>query len=291
MRTLLILLALATITPAIRAQRAAEIPSVLARRDLAYILLGHPRQRLDLYSPKTGDHFPVVLWVHGGGWESGTKDSCPVVKLLTDRGFAVASVGYRVSSAAPFPAQLNDLKAAVRWLRQHADTYHLDGERIGVWGVEAGGHLAALLGTSGDAKGFDIGPYTDLSSRVQAVVEWAGPTDFLRFTESTSRLVRDKQGSIFEKLLAGPVLEKKELAESANPIAYVSADDPPFLIMHAKGDPVVPLAQSELLVDALKAAGVSVEFEPVEGKRQAIANLETNARAVDFLERVLQAAK
>lgn len=229
-------------------------------RNQEYVPGGHERQKLDLYLPAGDGPFPVLVWVHGGGWQAGSKDRCPAVPLV-GRGYAVVSINYRLSQHARFPAQIEDCKAAVRWLRAQAGKYHLDKDRFGAWGASAGGHLVALLGTSGGAKdleGKGAGP--EESSRVQAVVDWFGPTDLTRM-----RGGHDRPNSPEAKLLGGPVQENKALAAKANPVAYVSHDSPPFLIMHGDKDRTVPFSQSQLLAEALIRAGVEVDFVPVPG--------------------------
>lgn len=231
-------------------------------RDLEYVKGGHERQRLDLYLPENGGKpLPVVVWVHGGAWLAGSKAGGGPALLFVGKGYAVASINYRLSQHARFPAQIEDCKAAIRWLRASARTYHLDPDHIGVWGASAGGHLVALLGTSGDVKELEgkDGP-PDQSSRVQAVVDWFGPTDVTRMGGS-----HDGPNSPEARLLGGPVQENKDKAERANPIAYVSKDDPPFLILHGDQDATVPFNQSELLADALRKAGLDVTFQPVKG--------------------------
>src|SRR5205085_165270 len=138
------------------------------------------RNRLDLYLPeKAQGRLPVVVWIHGGAWRAGSKDHCPAVPL-TAKGFAVASINYRFSQHAVFPAQIEDCKAAIRWLRANADKYHLDPDHIGAWGASAGGHLVALLGTSGNKKELEgKGGNLEQSSKVQCVIDWFGPTDLL----------------------------------------------------------------------------------------------------------------
>jgi acetyl esterase/lipase len=192
---------------------------------------------------------------------AGSKEGGGPALPFLRKGYAVASINYRLSQHAKFPAQIEDCKAAIRWLRAHAKMYHLDPDHIGVWGASAGGHLVALLGTSGDVKDLDgrDGP-TGQSSRVQAVVDWFGPTDVTRMGGAHNR-----PDSPEGRLIGGPVQENKEKAERANPIAYVSKDDPPFLILHGDKDPTVPFNQSELLADALRKAGVDVTLCPVKG--------------------------
>ena len=153
---------------------------VKALRDIPYVESGHARNRLDLYLPEKVDHpLPIVVWIHGGGWQAGNKGQrCPAIPLAA-AGYAVASINYRLSQHALFPAQLEDCKAAIRWLRANAAQYHFDPKHVGVWGLSAGGHLAGLLGTTGGMKEFEgKGGNLDQSSRVQAVADWCGPMDF-----------------------------------------------------------------------------------------------------------------
>jgi len=241
----------------------AKVPEgTKVHRNLEYVKGGHERQRLDLYLPaKAVGPLPVIIWVHGGAWLTGSKEGGGPALPFLGKGYAVVSINYRLSQHAKFPAQIEDCKAAIRWLRANAKTYDLDPDRFGVWGASAGGHLVALLGTSGDVKDLE-GDYgtLDRSSRVQAVVDWFGPTDFTKMGGS-----HDQPDSPEAKLLGGPVQENKDKAARANPITYVSKDDPPFLIMHGDRDTTVPLGQSELLLEALKKAGVDATFSPVKG--------------------------
>ena len=152
-------------------------------RDLAYVTNGHERQILDLYIPAAAKSWPLIIWVHGGAFRMGSKaDHVPLDYL--NAGYAVASLNYRLSQHALFPDQIEDLKAAVRWLRVNAETFHLDPDRFGAWGESAGGHLVAMLGTTGNTVAFDVGENLGVSSRVQAVADHFGPTDFLQWTHS-----------------------------------------------------------------------------------------------------------
>jgi len=233
--------------------------------DLAYVADGHARQKLDLYLPEkpTG---PLVVWVHGGGWRGGSKATPPGLPLL-GKGITVASVGYRFSQDAIFPAQIEDCKAAIRWLRAHASEYGYDPRRIGVWGASAGGHLVALLGVTGQVKDFDVGANLDQSSAVQCVIDWFGPADFPAYDPGlpTEMVQRENPNSVLSQLLGGPVSQKKELATRASPVTWVTKDAAPMLIMQGTKDPLVPLDQSQRLADKLKAAGAEVTLEVIEG--------------------------
>ena len=214
---------------------------------------------------KTGGRLPLIIGIHGGGWQNGSKDGCPPLRNgYTERGYAVASINYRLSGHAVFPAQIEDCKAAIRWLRAHAEEYCLDPQRFGVWGSSAGGHLVALVGTSGDVKAFDVGANLDQSSRVQAACDYFGPTDFMVFVTTPGYETHATANSPEAKLIGGAVAENRDKAARANPITYVSQDDPAFLIVHGDKDPTVPINQSQLLYDALKQAGVSVHFHTIK---------------------------
>ena len=247
--------------------RAALPAGAKAHRDLAYVEGGHERQKLDLYLPeKSGGPLPVILWIHGGGWMAGSKEQClPLRGSYLERGYAVASIGYRLSGHAVFPAQIEDCKAAIRWLRGHAKEYGLDPERFGVWGSSAGGHLAALVGTSGGVEEFDVGANAGVSSRVQAVCDFYGPTDFTVFVTTPGYESHAKADSPEAKLLGGAVAEHKDRAARVNPVSYVTKDDPAFLIVHGDKDTTVPLNQSQLMFDSLKKATVSVRFHTLHG--------------------------
>jgi acetyl esterase/lipase len=267
-KILALLAALLAIPLTARAQQQPRVPEgVKAHRDIAYVENGHERQKLDLYVPeKSSAPLPLLIWIHGGGWAAGSKDGCPPLGAgFTARGYAVASIGYRLSGHAVFPAQIEDCKAAIRWLRAHAKEYNLDPKRFGVWGSSAGGHLVALVGTSGDVKQFDVGANLDQSSRVQAVCDYYGPTDFTAFVTAPGYESHATAASPEAKLIGGAVMENKDKATRVNPITYVTHDDPPFLIVHGDKDPTVPISQSQLLFDALKKAGVSAHFHTIHG--------------------------
>ncbi|MCX7886472.1 MAG: alpha/beta hydrolase [Verrucomicrobiae bacterium] len=231
-------------------------------RDIPYVASGHERQRLDLYLPdKSEGLLPVIVWIHGGAWKTGSKEKCPAVWLVT-KGYAVASINYRLSQHAPFPAQLQDCKAAIRWLRANAATYSLDPERIGAWGASAGGHLAAMLGVTGGIVELEgTGGNREQSSRVQCVVDWFGRADM---TMASSQNDPEVTAAV-SQLLGCPVDENREKAIRASPLYYVNNHAPPFLIMHGDQDKRVPLKQSELLTEALKKAGVEVTLHVVRG--------------------------
>ena len=218
---------------------------------------------------------PVVVWIHGGGWFQGSRLPIPAgVSALCSRGYAVASIDYRLVPAAIWPAQLQDCKGAVRWLRAHADQYGLDPDRIAAWGESAGGQLAAMLGVTGGLAMVSIGSVTvdlegavvgnaGLSSRVQAAVVWYGQSDLLQMRFYPATTLHDPQGSPESRLIGGPIQKNPERTATASPVSFVSPEDPPFLLLHGTIDPLIPFNQSELLTDALHAHGVPVSFVPV----------------------------
>ena len=230
-------------------------------RDLPYVEGGHERNRLDLYLPEKAEgRLPLVVWIHGGAWQAGSKEGCPAVPLAA-KGYAVASINYRLSQHAVFPAQIEDCKAAIRWLRANAAKYHLDPDHIGVWGASAGGHLVALLGTTGGVKELEgKGGNLDQSSRVQCVVDWFGPTDLatmggrprqprLAGIPSDRRPRPGEQGE-------GPQGQPADLRQQG-----LGA-----LPDHARRQGQRCAAgQSEVLAEALKKAGVEVKLEVVKG--------------------------
>ena len=274
-------------------------PGVRAERDLEYGPHGDGN-KLDLYLPEKADApLPLVIFIHGGGWQAGSKDDGAPGLGLLGKGYALASINYRLSQEAKFPAQIEDCKAAVRFLRANAKKYNLDPDHIGVWGASAGGHLVALLGTTGGVKELDgDGPNREQSSAVQAVVDWFGPTDMLEMkaqadaqTDVKFVLDADAADSPVGKLFGGPVQEHKDLAERANPIHYVAKDAAPFLIMHGDKDPLVPLAQSKVLDEALKKAGAESTLVVIEGAGHGGPGFgapENLQKIVDFLDKRLK---
>jgi len=255
------------VPPSPRGANAGLPQDAKVLRDVQYAQVGGKSLLLDLYLPaQAKGSLPLVVWIHGGAWSAGSKNNCPAIWLV-GRGYAVASINYRLSQEAIFPAQIEDCKAAIRYLRANAAKHAIDGEHIGVWGSSAGGHLVALLGTSGDVKELEgaVGDNLTASSRVQCVVDYFGPTDFMQFKDKPTWVKVNQPDSPLVRLVGGLLEEKKDLVAKANPITFISRDDPPFLVAHGDKDNTVPISQSELLVAALRKAGVAVTFEVVKG--------------------------
>ena len=235
--------------------------------DLPYAGTDNPRQRLDLYlpaRPASTKPLPVIAFIHGGGWQGGDKrgGARMVAGFVLSGEYAAASIGYRLTDEATWPAQIHDCKAAIRWLRAHAATYGLDPNRIGVMGTSAGGHLVAMLGTSGDVADVEgsLGGHCDQSSRVTCVVDQFGPTDFTVIGKA-----HDRPNGPLARLLGGPPGERRDASRAASPVTYVSKDDPPFMCVHGTHDAVVPSSQSEVLDEALAAVGVECILLKIDG--------------------------
>ena len=194
---------------------------------------------------------PAVIDIHGGGWIAGGPQEGQAVQLAQN-GYFAASIEYRLSNVATWPAQIQDCKCAVRWLRANAAKYNVDPNRIGVWGQSAGGHLVACLGTMADVKEYEgDGGWPGVSSRVQAVVDYFGPTDLTRPDIYTPFAIKCSEG-----LFGGTLHDKPEVWKSGSPFFYVKADDPPMLIVQGDSDRIVPMAQSTIFDEALTKAGV-----------------------------------
>ncbi len=240
---------------------AFAAPTVL--KDIEYARPNGYSLLLDLYLPERAqdEGAPVVVWVHGGGWKNGSKEK-PKAAWLAEEGYAVVSINYRLTDVAQWPAQIDDCREAVRWARRNASVFGFDLDRIGTWGSSAGGHLVALMGTL---------PYPEnesVSSRVQAVCDWFGPTELLTMPPNNvgeGRTEEDVANSNGAKLLGCTVKDCPELARQASAYDNVSKDDAPFLIMHGDEDPGVPIQQSIQFYERLRKTGVPVQYEVVEG--------------------------
>ncbi|WP_395742570.1 alpha/beta hydrolase fold domain-containing protein [Prosthecobacter sp.] len=233
-----------------------------ALRDLDYVGSGNARQMLDLYLPeKKGEKpNPLVVYIHGGGWQAGSKDEADVLVGLIkgNTPYAGASLNYRLSQQAQWPAQIHDCKAAIRWLRAHAEEYHLDPDKIAVFGISAGGHLVSMLGVTGGVKELEgeLGRHLEQSSRVSCVLDFCGPSDFLTFGGKGSVIDPDDPQGPLAKLIGGPLKDRREEARKASPVSYLTQDDAPFLIIHGDKDNIVPYAQATEFDTALKAAHI-----------------------------------
>jgi len=250
--------------------------------------------KLDIYLPKNvASPHPVIVWIHGGAWRSGSKEN-PTAASMSQQGYAVVSINYRLSGQAIFPAQIHDCKAAIRWIRANAATYGFNPERLGVWGSSAGGHLVAMLGTAGEVDSLEgtVGGNLQFSSRVQAVCDWYGPANLPTMCDFPSSIDHCSSTSSPEAfLIGGAIKDNLAKARAASPITYVSKDDPPFLIQHGTNDMSVPFHQSVELDSALRAAGVNVKFHPIAGAGHGGAGFShdsTRSKVIEFFDRHLK---
>jgi acetyl esterase/lipase len=269
--------------------------------DISYAGLS-TAQKLDIYWPEEGDGpFPVIVSIHGGAFMGGDKGDVQVTPMLQglSRGYAVVSINYRMSGEATFPALVHDAKAAVRWIRGNAATHRFDADRIAVWGGSAGGYLASMLGVSygmSDLEDLSLG-YAEESSRVQAVVNWFGPTDFLKMDEQLTAVGLAPQAdqahsgaSSPESLLLGAKITCiPERVQVANPETYIRPDAPPFLLQHGSADDTVPHLQSVNFAAKLQAVlgEEKVTLHLLEGARHADSRFgspENLERVFRFLE-------
>ncbi|WP_231753293.1 alpha/beta hydrolase [Rosistilla carotiformis] len=281
--------------PTRRDRSAMKTPDdVQIRRDVVFGQGGGRDLKMHLVLPKQSAEKPqpCYVWIHGGGWMGGSKEGGvqQVVPIVRD-GFVGATIEYRLSGEAIFPAQIEDCKCAIRFLRAHAKEYNIDVDRIAVGGSSAGGHLAALLGTSAGVTELEgNGGWADQRSDVQAVVDLYGPTDLIQFVQTPGYESHARPSSPETRLLGGEVLKRLDAAKKADPISYVGPNDPPFLILHGTNDRTVPPNQSEAIYKALQAAGVDSQLQLLEGAGHGgpeFAQPEIRAMQRDFLLRTV----
>lgn len=268
---------------------------VEAKRDIPYAGKENPRQKLDLYLPKKRNDdkpLPIVVFIHGGGWKAGDKASGlrNIAPYVSSGDYAGVSAGYRLTNEAQWPAQINDCKAAIRWVRANAKEYGLDAQHIAVWGSSAGGHLVSMLGTSGDVKELEgqLGTFTDQSSRVQAVINYYGPENFLTTVTQSSTVDRTMPDYPEALLIGGRVQDVPDAAKHASPVTYISKDDPPFLTAHGTKDPLVHFAQATELHETLKKAGVSSVLLTMQNGGHGFASKDLDNTVKRFLYRELR---
>jgi acetyl esterase/lipase len=270
--------------------------------DVAYAKTSEA-QKMDIYLPNTPqEKYPVIVHIHGGAFMFGDKADgqlAPVLEALKN-GYAVVSINYRLSGEAKFPAQIHDVKAAIRYLRANADKYKLKTDKIAVWGGSAGGHLSSLAATSGGIAALEdlsLGNPTQ-SSRVQAVVDWFGPINFLTMDDHFKVSGKGKPdhnaaNSPESKLWGKPIQEIPDSVKMANPEIYISVDDPVFFIQHGSMDKLVPTQQSIEFAEKLTAVldKDKITFEVLEGANHGGAQFETAEnlkKVMTFLDKYLK---
>lgn len=282
--TAALLLAFAT-TPVCRAE-------VIVEKELVYGKGGAVDLKLDLARPKSGDGpFPALVLIHGGGWSGGNRQTfAGLAQQAAERGYVAVTISYRLTQPdpmtklgkTPFPAQIEDCKCAVRWLKANAEKYHVDVNRIAVGGGSAGGHLSLLVGlTDATHKLEGNGGHADQSSRVNAVVNIFGPTDLAECWKTSTGARPFLQG------LAGTPDDSPEAITAASPVTYISSDDPPVLTLHGSADTLVPPSQAKLLDAAMKAAGAKHELLILEGQGHGFAG-ESQKQSMETMWRFLE---
>jgi len=234
--------------------------------DLLFASPGGVELRLDLHLPVGVKNPPLVMFIHGGGWKQGSRKGC-AFEWLVPHGYAVASIEYRMSHEAVFPAQIHDCKGALRWLRAHQSDYGYDAGKVVVAGASAGGHLAALMAASGgvdELEGKTAG-HPEQSSAVQGVVDYFGPADFILRSKSQPQITDQPKGLVYQ-LLGGSVTGNKDLARLASPVTHVGPGDPPILIIHGEMDRQVLPDQSQRLFNLWRANGLDAQLHIEPGK-------------------------
>ncbi len=234
-------------------------------RDVVYGTVDGMELGLDVYMPANVDSPPLVVFVHGGAWRAGNKDRAPMV--FPENGFAMASLDFRQSGDAQFPAMVHDIKGAIRFLRSHADDYGYNPEKIAITGQSSGGHLAALVGvTNGHAElEGDIGGHNTVSSDIQAIISYFGASDLTTILDQSTPFGLSMRPPALEQLLGALPEDAPEIAQLASPVYHVDANDPPLLLFHGDRDPQMPINQAHQLEGAYEALALDVDFDAVHG--------------------------
>ena len=243
-------------------------PSVLRTNDVEYARVDGQTLLLDLYQVDSASAAPLLIWIHGGRWEVGSKEDMPLTALI-ERGFALASLDFRPASAARFPGQVHDIKAAIRYLRAEAGRYGYDASRIGILGASSGGHLAALVGTTNGHRELEgsLGSHLDQSSSAQAIVSYFGASNLTTILQQSTPFGVGVRTPALQTLLGGLPDEVATLAQLASPVFHVDGSDPPLLLLHGDQDPQMPINQSHELQGAYEAHGGIAHFAVVHGAR------------------------
>jgi acetyl esterase/lipase len=244
---------------------ATAAPTVTADIEYATTGAGEPL-RLDLYTPESGAGAPLIVWVHGGAWENGNKSAMPLGPII-ERGFAVASLDFSPASKAPFPGQIHEIKAAVRFLRAQAKQYGYDASRIAIAGASSGAHLAAVVGTSNGHEELEgvLGNHRTESSAVHAIVSYFAATNLTTILAQSTPFGLGIREPALKRLLGAAPKDNEALAKLASPVFQVDRTDPPLLLFHGDQDPQMPINQSHELEGAYEQQGLEAEFIVVHG--------------------------
>ena len=242
--------------------------------DLNYASYDETNLLMHLLLPQnelTDKPIPIIIYVPGSAWfKQNLGGSIPqIMKFVEQSGYAAAIVGYRPSTVAKSPAQLMDIKSSIRYLRANADGYNIDPDRVAIWGTSSGGHIASLVGLTEGIERFETKDNREESSSVKAVINFFGPTDFLRMDDFPSAIAHNEASSPESSVIGGPIQDPKNKSkvDEYNPLSYILEDKeyPPFLIMHGDSDHLVPFNQSLILYEALRDANHSAEFYKLLG--------------------------
>jgi acetyl esterase/lipase len=265
-------------------------PGIRDVKDVVYAAVDGRALALDIALPAGIPRPPLLVWVHGGAWRSGDKDEVP--RVFVERGFATASVNYRLSTEARFPAAVHDIKAAIRFLRARAADYGYRTDRIAIGGSSAGGHLAALVGVTNGHPVLEgaVGDNRSQSSDVHAILDYYGASDLTTILDQSTPFGLDVRIPALELWLGARPEQTKELAELASPVLHVDRADPPLLMFHGDRDPQMPVNQSHQLEGAYDALGLDVHLEIVHGAAHGGAAFfapDRLERALAFLRRTI----
>ncbi|HJZ59783.1 MAG TPA: alpha/beta hydrolase [Gemmataceae bacterium] len=281
------------VAPAPRPAAAQPPPQLLplqSERDITYATIDGQKLQLDITRPKDGGPYPCIVCLHGGAWKLGSRrDVSSFADAVAARGYVVAAVSYRLAPKYKFPAQIEDARTAVRFLRANAKTYNLDPTRIGAVGFSAGAHLALLLGVADKAAELNGTLYLEQDGRVQCVVSFFGPTDLSLYAASPGLV-----DAYMVPLLGKEVKTDPKLYKRASPIEYVTKDAPPILMIHGTFDLVVPIIHSERMLEKLRDVGVTAELIKVPGEGHGWSGptmARTTEDAVKFLDAHLKGKK
>ena len=269
----------------------ADAQNVRVQKDIQYATVDGKALRLDLYIPEGVQSPPLVVWVHGGAWTRGSKDSVP--PIFVDAGLATASIDFRQSLEARFPAQVHDIKAAIRFLRASASQYGFTTDRIAISGSSSGGHLAALVGVTSGVAALEgnVGDHLDRSSAVQAILDYYGPTNFMTILDQSTPHGLSVRVPALDRLIGGRPEAVPELARLASPVEHVDPGNPPLFMLHGDQDPQVPINQSIELQGVYERADLPVTFYVVHGAEHGGPEFfqpEPLMEAISFLRQTLK---
>lgn len=283
-----------------------ETPEILGQTETyaKYTTWPQADLQMSIFRPNTKEKTPAVIFVPGGGWIVAPKEQGNQLTFkLAEAGFAVASIEYRTIVQANYVDIVGDVKAAVRYLRAHADEFNIDKNKIAIMGVSAGGWISSMVGVTAGVEKFDFGENLNQSSKVQAVIDIFGPSDLTKIGADYSKEIQESWTSAsgevsllanglagFKDNKGGSILDTPETAKATNPITYIGKNAPPFLIFHGNADKTVSPSQSKILYEALTKKGIDAEYYVVNGAGHDFKYFyqpKTFKIIVDFLNRVL----